>query len=130
MRICTKSCFDAPPITFEAEQPLLALIYFAKQTKKKSSRADAPKVLLRQYHVSEKLRPVEIGRCRSAAFRAGKCGPALMYALCCGRKRRSTGNVLVNDGERTGGLVIDGGALRLADGQNDLTVFHGIHAGS
>ena len=65
----------------------------------------------------------------SAAFRAGKCGRGVvMYALCAGENDRSTGDVLVNDGERTGGLVIGGGALRFANGQNDLTVFHGIHA--
>jgi hypothetical protein len=32
--LCKFLFFDAPLITFAAEQPLLALMYFAKQTKK------------------------------------------------------------------------------------------------
>ncbi len=102
-------------------------MYFAKQTKKILRGRRSEGFLLRQYHVSEKLLPVEIGRCRFRGVPRGKCGRGVvMYALCAGENDRSTGNVLVNDGERTGGLVIDGGALRFVDGQNDLTVFHGI----
>ena len=79
---------DETPITFESEQPLLALMYFAKQTKK-SSGADAPKdFLLRQYHVSEKLLPVEIGRCRFRGVPRGKVRPRRCdVCLMRGRKR-------------------------------------------
>ena len=86
--------------------------------------------MLRRIFFANIIFPKNSGRWKSgaavsAAFRAGKCGRGVvMYALCAGENDRSTGNVLVNDGERTGGLVIDGGALRFADGQNDLTVFH------